>query len=272
MLSPLRKRAGSRLRKPFGKAGLTVAIFALVFAMVGGAYAAGGGLSSKQKKQVKQIAKTEAQTYANSNPGAEGKQGPEGKQGASGKDGANGKDGTDGTNGKNVVVGTEPTGTVKCNEQGGATVEVEGQAATKKYVCNGETGFTETLPSGKTETGVYGFRIEAGNLVAEPVSFNIPLASTPAASSIFYVTKEEVEEDTAPSACPGSVTAPEAKVVAPSTSPAVCVYENTLENFGEGGGYFAQIGYPKVFTTGVVLLFVGETGAVADGTYAVTAP
>jgi hypothetical protein len=40
MLSPLRKRAGKRLREPSGKAGLTVAVIALVFAMFGGAYAA----------------------------------------------------------------------------------------------------------------------------------------------------------------------------------------------------------------------------------------
>ena len=32
-----------RLKEPFGKAGLIVALFALVFALVGGAYAANGG-------------------------------------------------------------------------------------------------------------------------------------------------------------------------------------------------------------------------------------
>jgi len=39
------------IREPFGKAGLIVAIFALVMAMVGGAYAA-GKLTSGQKKEV----------------------------------------------------------------------------------------------------------------------------------------------------------------------------------------------------------------------------
>ena len=44
------------IREPFGKAGLTVAILALVLAMVGGAYAS-GALTGKQKKEVKKIAK-----------------------------------------------------------------------------------------------------------------------------------------------------------------------------------------------------------------------
>jgi hypothetical protein len=89
MLSPLRRRAGKRLREPFGKAGLTVAVIALVFAMLGGAYAA-GGLTSKQKKEVKAIAKGLQGT---------GPAGPQGAAGANGKDGANGSNGTNGSNG-----------------------------------------------------------------------------------------------------------------------------------------------------------------------------
>ena len=80
-----------RIREPFGKAGLIVAIVALVAASVGGAYAAnhnGGkhhkksknnaGLNGKQKKQVKNISKSEAKKFANSNPGARsaGRAGP----------------------------------------------------------------------------------------------------------------------------------------------------------------------------------------------------
>ncbi|MCW2987260.1 MAG: hypothetical protein JWM24_198, partial [Solirubrobacterales bacterium] len=45
-----------RLREPFGKAGLTVGVIALVMALVGGAYAA-GALTGKQKKEVEKIAK-----------------------------------------------------------------------------------------------------------------------------------------------------------------------------------------------------------------------
>jgi hypothetical protein len=69
------------VREPFGKSALTVAIFAIVLAMVGGAYAA-GTLTGKQKKEVRKIAKQFA-----GRPGPEGKQGlpgPEGKQGPPG--------------------------------------------------------------------------------------------------------------------------------------------------------------------------------------------
>ncbi len=72
-------------REPFGKAaGLVVAIVALVFAMVGGAYAA-GALTGKQKKEVKKIAKK----YAGE-AGPAGQQGKEGKQGPTGPEGPQG--------------------------------------------------------------------------------------------------------------------------------------------------------------------------------------
>lgn len=79
-----------RLKEPFGKAGLTVAILALVLAMVGGAWAA-AGLSGKQKTEVTKIAKK----YA----GAPGPAGPAGAQGAPGVNGSNGKDGAPGSAG-----------------------------------------------------------------------------------------------------------------------------------------------------------------------------
>jgi collagen triple helix repeat protein len=108
------------LKEPFGKAGLTVAVLALVLAMVGGAYAA-GGLTNSQEKQVTKIAKKYAGKPGAAGaqgtpgaPGAPGKEGPQGKQGEAGKDGTNGTDGT--------------------------------------------TGFTETLPEGKTETGTWAFK------------------------------------------------------------------------------------------------------------------
>ena len=44
------------IREPFGKAGTVIGIVALVFAMVGGAFAA-GALTAKQKKEVEKIAK-----------------------------------------------------------------------------------------------------------------------------------------------------------------------------------------------------------------------
>jgi len=102
MLSPLRKRAGRRLREPFGKAGLTVAVIALVFAMLGGAYAA-GTLTSKQKKEVTKIAKKYAgrpgEAGPKGDPGAKGDPGTKGDTGPQGVPGTNGTNGTDGEDG-----------------------------------------------------------------------------------------------------------------------------------------------------------------------------
>jgi hypothetical protein len=178
MISSKRKRFSRHLKEPFGKAGLTVAILALVLAMVGGAWAA-GALSSKQKKEVTTIAKK----YAGK-PGAPGANGTNGQNGAPGesvtlaaagscpeggtkvtvggnsKEICNGVKGTNGTNGKPVVVSaTAPS----CFE-GGITVEVEGSGV-KHEVCNGEEGpqgpqgepWTAggTLPHNATETGTW---------------------------------------------------------------------------------------------------------------------
>jgi hypothetical protein len=192
-----------QLKEPFGKAGLTVAILALVMALVGGAYAA-GGLTKPQEKQVKKIAKK----YAGK-PGAPGAAGTNGTNGTNGKDGTNG---TPGPPGKSVVAstasGTECTGGV-----GGTKFEVEG-SGTPSQVCNGKngtTGFTETLPSGKTETGAWGTTSSGGKFlgsgfegVIAPISFNIPLAESPTPHVVTLAEGETTE-------CPGGVENPEAK-------------------------------------------------------------
>jgi hypothetical protein len=93
-----------RLRRPepFGKAGLMVAVFALVVAMAGGAYAA-GALSGKQKKEVEKIAKKFA-----GKPGANGQQGAAGANGTNGTNGKDGASGNPGAPGKDGTFSTEP--------------------------------------------------------------------------------------------------------------------------------------------------------------------
>jgi len=85
--------------EPFGKAGLTVAILALVLAMVGGAWAA-GGLTGQQEKQVKKIAKK----YAGK-PGPVGPAGPAGTNGTNGTNGKNGAPGAPGPKGSPWTAG-----------------------------------------------------------------------------------------------------------------------------------------------------------------------
>lgn len=127
-----------RVQRQTGTAGLVVAIVALVFAMLGGAYAAthasrqgkkGGhaGLTSKQKSEIKKLIAQSA------------KPGPPGSPGSAGKDGANGTNGTNGTDGADghsvVLVNTNPPNCLG----GGITYEVEGSGM-ESEVCNGEEG------------------------------------------------------------------------------------------------------------------------------------
>lgn len=175
----------SRIHDKLGSAGLIVAIIALVFAMVGGAYAAsddnsGATVSAKKSKkkkkskgvtpaQVRKIAKQEAKKFANSNPGPQGPQGVPGAQGAKGDKGdtgSKGDDGEDGATGKSVEVVNESA--PGCPGEEGVIYEVEG-SGTETEVCNGEEGATGPtgptgspwtvggmLPEGVTETGVLG--------------------------------------------------------------------------------------------------------------------
>jgi hypothetical protein len=270
----------SRLKRPepFGKAGLTVAIVALVMALVGGAYAA-GGLAPSQEKQVKKIAKK----YAGK-PGAPGAIGPTGPNGTNGKDGTNGTNGSAGAAGKSVVTGTATN--AECpgsNPSGGVTVEVEGSGV-KKKVCNGKEGSPwtagGTLPEGQTEKGVWSvaFTASAAQQVgSSPISFNIPLAAPIGIGNVFLIGIEEGEGElkqspAIPSHCEGTVANPGAaagnlcaftklKINAEDISALGAKFANPAEGGGETAG-----------TPGAVL-GVGSTGAglvLADGTWAVT--
>ena len=84
------------IREPFGKAGTVIGIVALVFAMVGGAFAA-GALTAKQKKEVEKIAKKYAgKSGAAGELGAVGPRGPVGPQGQLGTKGDQGIQGIPG--------------------------------------------------------------------------------------------------------------------------------------------------------------------------------
>jgi hypothetical protein len=212
-----------RLREPFGKAGLTIAIIALVLAMGGAAFAA-AGLSGKQRKEVQKIARS----YAG-RPGTTGATGP---AAAPGKNGARGAEGLAGADGVGVTTAAASSG--EC-PSGGIRVS---SASGKAKVCDGTTGFTETLPSGKTETGAFdiSFKVpsqlteeeeedeveEAGTVVqqfASPISFSIPLAGPLAEEAVHFVSTEEQAEGTAPAECPGSAETPLAQ------AGALCLYQ-----------------------------------------------
>lgn len=216
------------IREPFGTAGLIIAMIALVAALGGGAYAAKGGLTGKQKKEVAKIAQKEAKKFAAKNgtngtnglPGTKGDKGDAGGAGATGPAGPQGPAGPAGPQGKQGVQG------------------VQG--------IPGETGFTETLPPGETETGTFAYRGSIAESEASainvPISFPIPLASPLGQGSVHMISadgskeiviretsegpgKEEGEgEEVTPTAC-GIALTPAATAANPAAAPGnLCVY------------------------------------------------
>ncbi|HTT94614.1 MAG TPA: hypothetical protein VMF55_08070 [Solirubrobacterales bacterium] len=271
------------IREPFGTAGLIIAVVALIAALGGSAIAAKGALTGKQRKEVEKIAKK----YAGK-PGAAGATGPAGPAGKDGGNGANGTNGSNGANGTSVTTAAASAG--ECPSGG---IKVLSASAPAK-VCNGTTGFTEFLPSGKTETGTFATpkieiteaEVEAGvesvQLTTSPISFAIPLEAPLGAAEVHFVSTEEQEGGTGPAQCPGSAETPLAE------RGNLCLYQGgTLiqeENAeGENEARVVKI-FPATGTTGsaagaatagadaLALIRAGEGQAFMQGTWAVTAP
>lgn len=269
-------RKSRRFSEPIGSAGLMVAMIALVLGLVGGAYAAKKYVitsTSQIKPSVLKKLKGQA--------GPAGPQGAPGAQGGPGAAGANGKDGAAGATGQNGTSATTTsfTGEKGSCKAGGITVK---SASPDVNVCNGETGFTDVLPSGKTETGVWavGQIAEiagypgAGNAVAVPLSFSIPLPGELEAEQVHFIQANGLElnelfEEIEPTDCLGSA-------VEPTAEPGhMCVYTDELEN---GISYFAGLinpgtGEVGASTAGMVLrVFAQGDNLKGHGTWAVTAP
>ncbi|HMJ71789.1 MAG TPA: hypothetical protein VK471_00335 [Solirubrobacterales bacterium] len=205
MLSPLRNRAGKRLREPFGKAGLTVAVIALVFAMLGGAYAASSNTGSK------------ATASAKTKKGPRGPKGPKGDTGPAGPAGLAGAQGPAGPNGPQGPRGdkgdTGPKG-----EKG-----EKGPKGDK-----GESGFTETLPEGETETGVWGTAPGTANgRWSFPISFPIPLALAP--EEIIRVAPTEDSKPGCPGRGGGTLSGDFEPTIPQADPGKLCIYVDKLE-------------------------------------------
>jgi hypothetical protein len=255
----------SALRKRMSYANVT-ATLALFFAISGGALAASHYLITSTK-QIKPsvLSALKGKTGKTGPAGAAGAAGERGPAGANGVNGE-GKEGKPGSNGVSPEGVEIPVGTSKgtCNaKQGG----VEFKGANTTYACNGKnglTGFTSTLPAGKTETGAWyvltnvdSFGGALPNEGFAPVSFAIPLERPGEEEDVHVLTAGA----SATTECPGSFTEPAA---APGE---LCVY--TKEERGTPG--FLEVD-PDA-TGGVVLVFKGASGeGVAFGSWAVTAP
>jgi hypothetical protein len=242
------------IREPFGTAGLIVAMIALLAALGGTALAA-AKLNGGQKKEVEKIAKKFA-----GKPGTAGANGATGPAGPAGPTGAAGPAGAAGGAGESVTVTKINPKTAKCSEQGGSEFKVGAAVST---ACNGTTGFTSTLPSGKTETGTWQLTAVppgAGFPLFTSISFPIPLAASVAA--------EFVETPTQAGSCPGTFQAPQA------AAGHLCVYpsSNTMAFTGfNNQETFKGLSAAKF---GVLLSFSNEASAepgFAYGSWAVTA-
>jgi hypothetical protein len=217
-----------------------VATLALFLAVSGGAaYAASHYLITSTKQIKPSVLKS-----LTGKPGPAGPAGPAGAAGAgsagsSGPPGSTGPEGKAGALGKSVIASkaAEPG---EC-KSGGTKFEVEGSGKSEK-VCNGQTGFTATLPSGASETGVVSVKNSGTeNPQVVPISFPIPLAHplieedvNPAESSHVHFIKPDGKEQQGVGegksiACTGSVEEPKA---APGN---LCVYAQHIASVAEVG-------------------------------------
>ena len=242
---------------------------ALVFAMSGGAYAAGKYLITSTKqispKVLKALAGKPGPAGSAGPTGTQGPAGPQGPAGANGKDGANGANGAPGAGGESVSSKAVATGdSGKCGGLGGVEYTLAGKAT---LVCNGQTGFTETLPAEKTETGVWA-GVGGSMPIGIGISFPIPLNASLDGSHVYIA-----EVNTA-TVCPGTVEKPEA---APGN---LCVYESEprsrvlieILNPAKTSLVGTEAVEPGASTFGAMLITSPtNNGTVLNGTYAVTA-
>jgi hypothetical protein len=251
----------SILRNRFGVPGV-IAVIALVFAMIGGAYAASSGkrqskkssagLTAKQKKEVQKIAKGFQGT---------GPAGPQGPAGANGKDGAAGAAGPKGDTGA--------TGAEGAKGATGAT-GLEGSPWT-------DGG---TLPAKSTETGSW-YAITStegapGVFVGRtPVSFAIPLDPSLTVNVVQVEPTGPVPLTCDDAANPGDP-GPDGVVASakhPEADPGnLCIF--VTENTGISAIFPNKPGQPGeagVSTTGSILVTIATSvGKEVWGTFAIT--
>lgn len=260
----------SRIHHQLGTAGFVIAIVALIAALGGGAYAAAGGFSAKQKKEIRAIAKGVVRVGPQGPggvPGSRGPQGPtgspgsQGSTGAAGNQGAPGEKGERGFRGESVFVSplAPANGTGHCEKGGGAKFSNETGDA---FACNGEVGgggeegYPETLPSGRTEIGLWESQgengIVVGTLTVATISFALPLAAAP--TETVLIEPNSTTEQKAK--CPGSTEDPEA-----AAAGVLCVYDGEVS--------LAEI-FVGTFTFGA-RLFLSKTEPLL-GSWAVKAP
>ncbi len=235
-----------------------IASLALVFAMSGGAFAAGHYLITSTKQISPKVLKAlQGKVGSAGASGAQGGVGPAGPQGPAGAAGAQGSKGERGVQGEPGAKG----------EQGDP----------------GLSGWAETLPSGKTLTGQF-----AASALSEGASFS----GTPAQTGVSFPFRVEDESaqgplihiiaqgGTPPAECPGTVEAPAAE------KGNLCIYVKTEQNdvatavLDTATGKATLFGLTRANPAGFVIEAVPKEGGAepkegktvgVTGTWAVTA-
>lgn len=235
----------------FGIPGV-ISVFALVFAMLGGAYAASndsGNATASAKKTKK------AKKGPRGPRGPQGPAGPAGPQGPAGEAGAPGAKGAQGAQGEKGATGAEgpqgAMGPAGAAGAAGATGPIGPEGS--PWTAGG------TLPSGETLTGVWGVGpVGALTFQQVPLSFPLPLTAALPAANVHYLEAGEGETTD----CPGTVADPEA------AAGHLCIYTQNAESLT----FLAAGGFPRLFVSGTVIFFMIEENGVGFGSWAVTAP
>jgi Collagen triple helix repeat (20 copies) len=277
----------SSLRTRFGIPGV-ISVIALVFAMLGGAYAANNsndGNATASAKAKKGPRGPKGATGPAGPAGAAGPQGPAGAKGDPGPKGDKGDTGDAGAAGKSVTGQSIAAGGACGVGVTGVKYTLDG---TPTNVCNGkngedgedgETGYVPVLPPEATETGTwaapaFGDKQEQLDGVLKAgvatISFPIPLPSA-IEEDVFTVTYEDVTEEEVPPEC--TVGGVEGNAGNPLAQPGnLCIYNAAGESYSivavsnPGGGSGAGKVGSKFFVLGI------NVGQTATGTFAVTAP
>jgi len=256
------------LRNRLGVPGV-ISVIALVFAMFGGAYAASSsdnGSATASAKKKKPQRGPRGPKGAKGDPGATGATGPAGANGAAGPVGPIGPIGPAGPEGPEGPTGPEgPEGPTGPEGPEGATGPEGPEGATgpegSPWTVDG------TLPSEKTETGVWTYFVGPAGFAFGPISWSIPLPSTIDESHVVII--PEAGEGAIGECSSGSTKGTSEN---PLASPGyLCVYSNT-PGVEIGGVIGAGSGDPGASKVGALLLIAGEEGDAGNGTFAVTAP
>jgi Collagen triple helix repeat (20 copies) len=256
---------------------MVIAVVALVFAATGGAFAMGGGGSSPSGTLTASAAKSKAKSAP------KGKAGPRGPAGPAGKNGAIGATGSAGAQGVAGAAGPQgPAGATGAKGETGATGLQGEKGATGAVGAKGSPWTAGgTLPSEKTETGVWGTGSAGEGGSADnkffPISFTLPLEKAPQG---IFVPADKESEPGCPGRGGGSFPASGAYTpTIPMAEPGkLCVYagvfeEATFEHFYisvfEEGSWYLE---PGVGASGTSLDIKCLTKyCLAAGTWAVTA-